>query len=269
VSLLQQEASKNSANKTQFTFTCGSDSANKMSWPAQKTRRPGMYPGQSAANANAPQPRSPVRPAVPMVNTQGTQTSPHANGTHTRSAARNAPAQQGAPPNQQQQPPPRRPRRSPSKLYALAAKRRRAQQEYNNYHSPPETSWICEFCEYEDIFGTPPLALIRQYEIKDRKERKRAAEKRRLLEKARMKGRKGKKSSKKNQNNQNNANNQATPAGSYDRRDDAPLDGQDEDFYDNEDYDDIPHHTPVPPVRPCDHPGCHHHQHNAPVMAPG
>lgn len=56
--------------------------------------------------------------------------------------------------------------------------------------------WICEFCEYEDLFGRPPEALIRQYEIKDRAERKRQEEKRRLLEKAKMKGRKGKKGTK-------------------------------------------------------------------------
>jgi hypothetical protein len=55
---------------------------------------------------------------------------------------------------------------------------------------------MCEFCEYEAIFGEPPRALIRQYEIKDRKERRRLAEKRRLLEKAKMKGRKGKKATK-------------------------------------------------------------------------
>jgi len=80
----------------------------------------------------------------------------------------------------------------------MAARERRLQQEYNNYHHPPreEDVWICEFCEYESIFGSPPEALVRQYEIKDRRERKRIAEKRRLLEKAKMKGRKGKKGSK-------------------------------------------------------------------------
>ncbi|KAF2681694.1 hypothetical protein K458DRAFT_77707 [Lentithecium fluviatile CBS 122367] len=276
VSLLQQEASKNSANKTQFTFTCGSDSANKMSWPGQENSAHGSSypqpPGAYPASAAAPRARPPVRPDAPNVNTQGTQTSPHANGSNPHPAVRSAPPQPNAASGQQQQAQSRRPRRSASKLYALAAKRRRAQQEYTNYHNPPETPWICEFCEYEDIFGTPPLALIRQYEIKDRKERKRAAEKRRLLEKARMKGRKGKKTSKKNQNNQNNANNQAPPAGSYDRRgDDAALDDQDEEFYDNDGYDDIPHHAPAPSsARPCDHPGCHHHHHHKPpVMAPG
>jgi len=50
--------------------------------------------------------------------------------------------------------------------------------------------WICEFCEYESIFGHPPEALMRQYDIKDRKERRRQAEKRRLLEKAKQKNKK-------------------------------------------------------------------------------
>ncbi|KAK5009107.1 hypothetical protein LTR60_005272 [Cryomyces antarcticus] len=92
----------------------------------------------------------------------------------------------------------RKPRR-PGKEYALAARHRRMNQEVHNYQNRPlkrEDIWICEFCEYEDIFGHPPEALIRQYETKDRKERKRLAEKRRLLEKAKTKNRKGKKGGK-------------------------------------------------------------------------
>lgn len=271
VSLLQQEASKNSANKTQFTFTCGSDSANKMVWPGQENGNYPQPPGAYPTSATAPPPtqssraRPPVRADAPMVATHGTQTSPNMNGTHA-TAGKNAPSQKGVPPNQQA-PPPRKPRRSAAKLYQYAARKRRIQQEYANFHNPPNPAWICEFCEYEDIFGRPPEALIRQYEIKDRKERKRLAEKRRLLEKARMKGRKGKKASKKAQNNANNAqNNQNPPPGGYDRRaEDAPLDGQDEDYYDDE-YDDVP---PQAPARHCDHPGCHHHHHKPPVMPPG
>ena len=93
----------------------------------------------------------------------------------------------------------------------MAARERRLQQEYNNYHHPPreEDVWICEFCEYESIFGSPPEALVRQYEIKDRRERKRLAEKRRLLEKAKMKGRKGKKGSKNAAKNNTAATSQA------------------------------------------------------------
>ncbi|KAI9883020.1 MAG: hypothetical protein M1823_005211 [Watsoniomyces obsoletus] len=110
-----------------------------------------------------------------------------------------------------------RPRR-PGHQYVVAARERRLQQQYKNYHHPPaaDEMWICEFCEYESIFGVPPEALVRQYEIKDLKERRRVAEKRRLLEKAKMKGRKGKKASKaaaKAANNNNAAAAAATAAG--------------------------------------------------------
>lgn len=105
-----------------------------------------------------------------------------------------------------------RPRR-PGSQYAVAARERRLQQQYKNYHHPPagDEIWICEFCEYESIFGVQPEALVRQYEIKDLKERRRLAEKRRLLEKAKMKGRKGKKASKNAAKAANN-NNAATGA---------------------------------------------------------
>jgi hypothetical protein len=84
-----------------------------------------------------------------------------------------------------------------------------------------------------------------------------------------MKGRKGKKGSKKTQNNANNIqNNQNPPPGGYDRRvDDGPLDGQEEEYYD--DYDDDSPQTPAP-GKPCDHPGCHHHHHHKlPSLPPG
>jgi hypothetical protein len=114
--------------------------------------------------------------------------------------------------------------------------------------------WICEFCEYEDIFGVPPVAMIRRYEIKDRQERKKAAERRRLLEKAKMKGRKGKKGKGKGGNAAgNNANgNQAaaanghanTPAAGdqqYDPNMPPPpaegVDGEEEYFDDEDEYD--------------------------------
>lgn len=271
VSLLQQEASKSSASKTQFTFTCGSDSANKMVWPGQENgsypQPPGAYPtAATVPPPHAARARPPGRPDAPMVATQGTQTSPSMNGTHTPPAAAaktTAAAQKGAHPSQQA-PPPRKPRRSAAKLYAYAARKRRIQQEYANFHNPPNPAWICEFCEYEDIFGRPPEALIRQYEIKDRKERKRLAEKRRLLEKARMKGRKGKKTGKKQNNANNTQHNQNPP---HDRRvDDGPLD--DGEYYDDE-YDDEPPHAPVP-GRACDHPSCPHHHHaKSSVMPPG
>jgi hypothetical protein len=114
-------------------------------------------------------------------------------------------------PAQAQHPAPKpKPRRRPSKEFAIAAKHRQEQQRYTNFHHRPtkekDTLWLCEFCEYEAIFGVKPHALIRQYEIKDRKERKRMEEKRRLLEKAKAKNRKGKKGSKKGVSNANSTN---------------------------------------------------------------
>lgn len=239
-----------------------------MVWPGQENgpypQPPGAYPITTAPPPPHPQTaraRPPIRPDVPVVSTQGTQTSPNMNGLHT-SANRGAPLpKSGQPP--QQAPPPRKPRRSATKLYAYAARKRRTQQEYANFHNPPSQPWICEFCEYEDIFGRPPEALIRQYEMKDRKERRRLAEKRRLLEKARMKGRKGKKASKKAQNNANNTQHaQTPPPGGYDRRDDGSLDAED-DYDDYGDYDDPPQGQPVS----CCHHGCQH-AHAPPKVPP-
>ncbi|KAF2087093.1 hypothetical protein K490DRAFT_73908 [Saccharata proteae CBS 121410] len=214
VSLLQQEAAKTTPQKTQFTFTCGS--------PNQMTNR--------------------------GVATQGTQTSPLMNGAQQQQPQGQQQQQgQAAPPPNGQQPPaqaPKKPRRRPEKIYAMAARRRRLQQEYANYHHPPsrEDIWICEFCEYENIFGEPPRALIKQYEIKDRKEQKRIAEKRRLLEKAKMKGRKNKKANKNAKNaaaNNNNQHAQSAPQDGqhYDDqggRDHVPLDADGNEFYDDE-----------------------------------
>ncbi|KAF2841105.1 hypothetical protein M501DRAFT_526271 [Patellaria atrata CBS 101060] len=188
VSLLQQEASKTPPQKTQFTFTCESDSATKMVWPGQI----GDHSIGMTTNPTAPHATN------RRVATHGTQTSPHMNGTQQGNMSSQSAAQIGS--NSQGAPLPAKPRRrrTPSREYALADRQRRLQQEYNNYHNPPsrEDIWICEFCEYQAIFGTQPEALIRRYERNDRKARKREAEKRRLLEKAKMKGRKGKKGKK-------------------------------------------------------------------------
>jgi len=135
------------------------------------------------------------------MSTQGTQTTSKVSamsgqrnqGLASSQYAPNAPTQNGKPVA-----PVKKTRRRTGKEYLIAARQRREQQEYQNYHHPPapEDEWVCEFCEYERIFGCPPEALIRQYEIKDRRVRKQEAERRRLLEKAKMKGRKGKKGSK-------------------------------------------------------------------------
>lgn len=93
---------------------------------------------------------------------------------------------------------PKKTRRQLNKELRQAARDRRQITEYANRRNPPSDNdiWICEFCEYEAIFKEPPRALIRKYELKDRRLRKEAAERQRLLEKAKMKSRKGKKNSK-------------------------------------------------------------------------
>lgn len=131
--------------------------------------------------------------------TQGTQTSPAT--AHMQKINDNevlAQAKLGLKAIPQAEVPVKKSRRRPSKAYRIAARERRQQQQYQNLTNPPspESVWICEFCEYERIFGGPPVALIRQYEMKDRHNRKQEADRKRLLEKAKMKGRKGKKGNK-------------------------------------------------------------------------
>ena len=149
-----------------------------------------------------------------------------------------------------------RPKRGGSQ-YLIAARERRVQQRYKNIHHPPsgDEIWICEFCEYESIFGTPPEALVRQYEINDLKERRRLEEKRRLLEKAKTKGRKGKKgggkvAAKNPAANQPHA--QSTAAGN-DLADAQALGAQSDgygrdEYYDGEDLSGL--NSPTPPLPP-------------------
>ena len=191
VSLLQQQASKKSSPaSTQFTFTCDSQVPGTVAWPGPST---------------APRHQSPA--ALKSMSTHATQTSPsmpgnlstpNTAGQAKQGLASSQHALNGQKQVQTQAASPKKTQRRTGKEYLIAARQRRQQQEFRNYHHPPapEDVWICEFCEYERIFGTPPEALIKQYEIKDRRVRKQEAERRRLLEKAKMKGRKGKKGNK-------------------------------------------------------------------------
>ena len=172
--------------------------------------------------------------------------------------------------NQQAPQQAKKPRRPLHKQYALAARNRRTRQELNNYKNPPkeEDVWICEFCEYESIFHEPPKALIRQYEAKDRLERKRLAEKQRLLEKAKMKGRKGKKSNKKNANAAAQTQ-QPAPKSRYGQQ---PMDipgqheGNQNEEYVLDEYDDDDHITmpalPTPTPSRIPQPVAQNHKHN-------
>ena len=188
-SLLQQQASKKiSPASTQFTFTCNSQIPASVPWPSATTTN--MHQSPAAMNA------------MKAMATHATQTK-HNLPTNGNSSATAAQGKAAAPLSQKPNPTQNAPakkvrRRTAAKEYQLAALQRRQQQQYQNYHHPPsrEEQWICEFCEYEQIFGAPPEALIRQYEEKDRRLRKQEAERRRLLEKAKMKGRKGKKGNK-------------------------------------------------------------------------
>lgn len=183
VSLLDQENA--TPTKTQFTFTCESDSSKGMALQRTSYSVPHRSPTSPLA-ATSHNPRG--------FSTQGTQTSPNMAAQMNQQDGTQPPSVQGG----EQSSVARKKKRSPGSIYALAARQRKIQQQYTNLHHPPslEDIWICEFCEYESIFGRPPEALIRQYEIKDRRERKRLAEKKRLLEKAKMKGRKTKKATK-------------------------------------------------------------------------
>ena len=189
VSLLSQQAAKSGHKTSDFTFTYSNEASSKVVWPGQQTHLPpapshplNSVPGSLRGSSHA---QSTARNA-----TTGNVAYPQSQQPPTQQSQQQPTGQQQG----QQQQQKKKPRR-PGAFYRNAARQRRQRQEYSNFHHPPSRSeiWICEFCEYEAIFGEPPAALIRQYEIKDRAEQKKLEEKRRLLEKAKMKGRKNRK----------------------------------------------------------------------------
>ena len=230
------DQAKQTPTNSQFTFTCESDS--KAIFPEQSLYSPGYQ--QRAHHMPVPSNSS------ARVATQGTQTGgvepsydPSQHGT-TQGGV------QG-----------KKHRRRRGDVLALAARQRRLQQEYTNLHHPASMDdvWICEFCEYESIFGAPPTALIRSYEIKDRRERKRLAEKRRLLEKAKLKGRKSKKQSKHAAKVAGNATHQPLNNQAYE----SPLDQLGEyDLGDGYDEDPIAMPAPQLPLKQHNMPGAFH-----------
>ena len=106
------------------------------------------------------------------MSTVGTQTSPSMSATNAY------------PPTSTPQ------KKKPSKGKQYQQRQRRPGGLYGVQQNPPGEIWICEFCEYESIFGERPEALMRQYDIKERRERRRLREKQRLLDKAKQKGKK-------------------------------------------------------------------------------
>ncbi|KAJ6021949.1 hypothetical protein N7540_007453 [Penicillium herquei] len=183
VSLLDQE--NTTPTKTQFTFTCESDSSKGLVLQRNSYSIPRRSPTSPLSSATH-NPRA--------FSTQATQTSPNMGNAISLMVPEDSDSGESR----------EKKKKSPDAVYAAAARRRQNNQQYHNAHNPPrpEDNWVCEFCEYERIFGTPPKALIRQYEIKDRKHRKMLAEKQRLLEKAKSKGRKGKKAAKNGSKNE-------------------------------------------------------------------
>ncbi|KAI8966405.1 hypothetical protein F5Y11DRAFT_155111 [Daldinia sp. FL1419] len=193
ISLLHQEASTKHSptSSAQFTFTF--DSQNPVSWPGSDPA-----PSKMGPTHHMNQTHSDYRESYNSLSARSQNGSgPPPNGSSNIQGGANATAQEAAKGSVQGNVPPKKSKRRGNSLLQ-AARQRRKETEYQNFHHPPapEDIWICEFCEYERIFGRPPEALIRQYEIKDRRRRREEAERRRLLEKAKMKSRKGKKASK-------------------------------------------------------------------------
>ena len=240
---------------SQFTFTCESDSSKGMALRghipyAPPVRQQQQQQQQQRRGRSAAPTAAQSRPAF---TTHGTQTSP--NGKT------NAPTGTQIAPGADITGTSRKKKRFPGGIYALAARQLKIQQQYANLHHPPalEDIWICEFCEYENIFGRPPEALIRQYEIKDRREQKRLAEKRRLLEKAKMKGRKGKKATKKiaaqhdRHHHHHHHHHHDHDYHDHDFQHDHELDGHCCHEHDYDDYDDesVAESSPAPELQHC------------------
>ncbi|KAI2639253.1 hypothetical protein GGS21DRAFT_506727 [Xylaria nigripes] len=191
ISLLQQQIHPKTSprSSTQFTFTFGSQ--NSVSWPGSDPA-PHVIAGShrvlqsaSVADYHGSTGRNTQTATGLSSNVPGpgsSQTSIHQTSDNSGKGGPNPTA--GS----------KKPKRRVNSLLQ-AARQRRRETEYQNMHHPPalEDYYLCEFCEYELIFGQAPEALIRQYEIKDRRRRREEAERRRLLEKAKMKSRKGKK----------------------------------------------------------------------------
>ena len=223
-------ATKRSPASTQFTFTCDSQVPGSLVWPG--SGRGAAVPSHPAAGTSqgkdgwsrapqAVQTGHPV-PAIPQAADAGATVTP------PRGGGAPAPVQKTS-------------RRSATKEYLAAAKaRRRETQLYNKRHPPnPDDLWICHFCEYESIFGHPPEALARAYEIKERKQRQLDEHRKAQWERMKKGKHKGKRNSKlpaKNSNPAQDGHHHAESPGASGE----PYNhgAQDEEYYDDEYYED-------------------------------
>lgn len=181
LSLLHQSSanSKSRPTSTQFTFTCDSQ--------VPGTQWPGTDPAGTAIPAHMGGTRSKYATMTNQGSSDAKVGSGAVHGDHVQpSGGQRVPSKK------------KKSRRRGERELKEAAEDRYRDAQYKLYHYPPklEDIWICHFCEYERIFGEPPYALIRQYEIKDQKARRREEERKRLLEKAKAKSRKAKKGGK-------------------------------------------------------------------------
>lgn len=189
VSLLLRNTStnKNMPASAQFTFTCESRA------PGATIKWPGKLPTPTAVLHQH------TTQLLPCHRLKSNSSSPIVSGntptTHavSRSHTRSSKAGSGQSSNLKGNP-----RQRLQRQLNLAARNRRHVASEKLYSHTPKANdiWMCEFCEYERIFGEPPRALIREYEIKDRRHRQEEADRKRLLEKAKSKSRKGKKHAK-------------------------------------------------------------------------
>lgn len=253
--LLQHQTTKPTSATTQFTFTCDSQVQvpGKFTWPGsnldQKSstlpsnqrqttlpaqHAPGQAPGKSRMDLDE------VGETSSLEAQCGSSGSSRADASFQSFQSDSTPKKSGGSTNS----------------FLGPADRRRERTRLQNLRNPPkeEDIWICEFCEYEMIFGYPPLALIRQYEIKAQRHRHQEEERRRLLEKAKMKGRKGKKASKappKNstvpESNMQNRNPQGAQGGQQERpRNPTSSQGTQTDDYLEYEVDDYGNLSPPP-----------------------
>ncbi|KAI3392102.1 hypothetical protein diail_6173 [Diaporthe ilicicola] len=262
-SLLHQQPSvKATPATTQFTFTCDSQVPGTLAWPGSDPKMSAsaatdynQAPAGSYSHSRAGQTHQPVgAPSIPG------QENPPSDSSLRGEAPQSATLE-------------RKNRRRAAKDLHFQARKRREGTARQNFLNPPklEDQWICEFCEYERIFGYPPVALIRQYEIKDRRVRQQEEERRRVWEKAKARSRKGKKSkapSKNSANNNGNGPGSNVHSHSNDAQTAPPMDhaqSQDtqSDIFDDDEYEGEGHCELDPSQRPSDH---DHAQKAHPVM---
>ncbi len=172
-SLLQQQ-SKPSPGSSQFTFTCDSQVPGSTSWPG------------ADHNLN-------------MSSSGATHHSQASQANHLNQGA--PPAADGPPLDprsaEANHPPPPNPQKKPENLNRVLreqakARKKNARSQNRQNPSKPEDVWVCDFCIYEDIYGEPPRHLIRDFEMKERKQRLQEAALKRKMEKMKKDARKGK-----------------------------------------------------------------------------